>query len=609
MSNINILIVEDELIIAENLAMKLEQLKYNVSGIVSTGKAALEKVELHDLDLILMDIAIKGDLDGIQTANKIKELHDVAVIFLTAYADEKTLERAASTGCYGYLLKPFKDRELHATIKMAIKKYDEQKVAAQSLVEMNKLLGEYSSEKNIIYEDSLTKLPNRLMLRELFSYLSSGLETSSNLERASEQLNVNKKLLAVVYLKLDRFERILAYLGDVKSDLLIEAVVNRLREVTNNCDREAIPLKIEYSEFCILLSGLDKRQPASDFTQLILEQLRQPFVISDDQIFLTASVGISFYPFDNLEIERLLEQAKQAMVYAQEQGGNKYKLYTSAFRIMTSNNSSDLALEADLHQAVETNELELYYQPKVHLKTGKVLSAEALIRWNHPKLGLILPARILPLAEVSGLMDKISVWVLTEACNQAKTWHQAGFDFLRIAINVSGHQFKQSNLFYQLTNILSETKLDTQFLELELTEQILVENIQSNIQKLNLIKNLGVQISLDDFGTGYSSLGYLHQFPFDVLKIDRSFVSNVDQNSKNAVIIKSIINMAHELGLKVVAEGVETKSELAFISDCQCDEVQGYLFSRPLPVREFGKFLAKNKRFDLTTFKRLTADL
>ena len=600
MENINILIVEDELLIAENLAMQLKKLEYNVIDIVSSGQAAIKKAKKHNPDLILMDIAIKGEMDGIETAAIIQENNQIAIIFLTAYADDKTLERASSTGCYGYILKPFKNRELHATIQMALKKHQEQLVMEKSLTEVTELLGEYSLEKSHVYEDSLTKLPNQLMLRELFSYLSLGLENSSASDNSKDDANINKKLLSVIFLKLDRFERILTSLGNEKSDLLIKTLSQRLTEHINCYSHEGILIRLEYSEFCILLSGLEQRQIASDFVQLTMDKLRQPFTIGGENIFLTASIGISFYPFDNIEIEHLLGQAKQAMTYAQDQGGNKYKQYTSAFRIITSSNSNDLSLEADLHRAIEQNQLELYYQPKVNLITGKTHSAEALIRWNHPELGLISPNKILPLAEACGLMDKIGDWVLKTACKQTQIWHQAGFN-LRIAINLSGHQFKQSDLFHKLTQLLFEFNLEAHSIELELTEQMLVENVQSNIQKLNLIKQLGIKITLDDFGTGYSSLGYLHQFPFDVLKIDRCFITKIDQNQKNAVITKSVIEMAHQLGLKVVGEGVERQAELDFLVKNKCDEIQGYLFARPLPVSDFEKLVMMDKCFIAAT--------
>ncbi|MEM9509802.1 MAG: EAL domain-containing protein, partial [Cyanobacteria bacterium P01_E01_bin.35] len=582
-------------LIAENLAIKLKKLKYNVTNIVSSGKAAIKSIQKHRPDLILMDIAIKGEIDGVETAKIIRESHNLAIIFLTAYADDKTLERACYIGCYGYILKPYKDRELHATIKMAIQKHQEQIAIQKSLTEVSELLGQYSAEKSHIYEDSLTKLPNKLMLQELFNYLLLGIKSSSKSKANSDKSELNKKLISVIYIKLDRFERILASLGEERSDLLIKALSQRLKANTNDQIYECVPLRLDHSEFCILQSGLEHRQTASDYAQIIIEQLRLPFTIEAKNYFLTASLGISYYPFDHQQIERLLEQSKQAMVYAQDQGGNRFKLYTSAFRITASNHNNDLALEGDLHQAVEQNRLELYYQPKVNLSTGKIDSAEALIRWNHPQLGLILPNKIIPLAEACGLMDQIGAWILEQACRQTKIWHQVGFDFLRIAVNLSGYQFKQSDLFHKLTQLFFELNLDAKYIELELTEQILIENIQANIQKLNLIKKLGIKISLDDFGTGYSSLGYLHQFPFDVLKIDRCFITNIDQNQKNAVITKSVIEMAHQLGLVVVGEGVETQAELDFLVKNKCDEVQGYLFARPMPIRDFEKLLISNK--------------
>ena len=593
MNKTKILIVEDELLIAENLAIKLKKLGYLVVDIVSSGKSAIEKSLARQPDLILMDIAIKGNLDGIQTAQKIKENQNVAIIFLTAYADDKTLERASLTGCYGYILKPFKDRELHAAIKIALKKHQEQIGIERSLVEITELLGEYSAEKSHIYEDELTKLPNQLMLRELFTYLLSIIDLST----IKSKDNINKKLIAFLYIKLDRFERIISSLGQKDSDSLIKLVANRLQEAIAGLTYENVITKLQYDEFSILISGVEKRQTASDFARTVLDRIRQPFIVNNKKIFLTSSIGISFYPFDHLVVERLLEQAKEAMLYGKERGGNKYHLYTSAFRIMNSNTSINLTLEADLHEAFEFDRLELYYQPKVNLKTGKVTSAEALLRWNHPKLGLVMPDKIIPLAEASGLMENISNWVLKQACSQIKTWHESGLDFLQVAVNLSGHHFNQVDLFHQLTQLLFEIDIEPEFLELELTEQVLVENVKANIKKLDLIKDLGIKISLDDFGTGYSSLGYLHQFPFDILKIDRCFISKINSNHKNAVITQSIIEMAHKLNLKVIAEGVENQAELDFLLANNCDEVQGFFFARPLPVDEFEKLIQSDRLF------------
>ena len=607
MKNIEILIVEDELLIAENLAMKLKKMDYSISSIVSSGQAALESVKSNKPDLILMDIAIKGSMDGIETAAKIGETEEIPIVYLTAYADDRTLDRASQTNCYGYILKPFKDRELHATIKITLKKHQEQTDIQNSLQETIK---QCSSQENNIYIDSLTQLPNRLFVRELFEHLLSKHENSSeiqskNKKRTESIINsniskVNQNVLGIIYLELDRFQRINDSLGDESGDLLIQEVAKRFKKYVDNSDSESCIARLHNYEFLILLGGITLRQQAGDFASNILKELNEPFLIDGQEIFLTASIGIALYPLDQLEIDRLLKQAKSAMKYAQEQGGNQYKLYTTALRMIGSLVSEDyLSLETDLHYALERKELELYYQPKIKLSTGQIVGTEALIRWNHPKIGIIPPNKFVHIAEASSLIDYIGEWSLKEACKRTKKWHQAGFNNLITAINLSGRQFKQLDLFHKLTQILSDSNLDPQFLELELTEKILVDNIKANVQRMNLIKKLGIHISLDDFGTGYSSLGYLQQFPFDTLKIDRSFIKDIDRNPTNAIITKTIIEMAHQLQLKAVAEGVETQAELAFLVKHKCDDAQGYLFSRPLPAKEFEQLFLRKKCFPI----------
>jgi diguanylate cyclase len=610
MHNFKILIVEDEILIAENLANKLKKLGYLILDLVASGKAALNCINTETPDLILMDISLKGNMDGIETATKIRDIKEIPIVFLTAYADDETIERATQIGCYGYLLKPFKDKELQATIKMALIKHQEQ-IAIQNSLQatiheyseiqhsLQSTLAEYSEKNNSIHIDSLTKLPNKLFLRDLFAYLLSGYASPEFVKKPASDSQKESKLLAVIYLSLDRFQRINDSLGKDQEDTLIKAFAEQLTNCTKQL-KEGIEfgiIRLQHSEFVILLSKLNHKRIAVDFTDFILAQLQQPFIINNQEIFLTASIGISFSDSENLEIELLLEQAKQAMKYAQQQGGNKHKSYTLALDMMMSASSEDIALETELHYALKRQELELYYQPNINLQTGQITSVEALIRWNHPQLGLITPNKFIHIAEDSSVIEPIGEWVLQTACKQIKYWHRAGFDFLKIAVNLSGRQFKQLDLFHKLTQILFNSNLEPQFLELELTEKILVDNIKANVQRLNLIKKLGISISLDDFGTGYCSLGYLQQFPFDTLKIDRCFISDIDRNQKNAIITKSIIEMAHELGLKVVAEGIETEAELAFLTQHQCDEVQGYFFSRPLPTQEFEKLLFSKKSF------------
>ena len=623
MENIKILIVEDELLIAENLAMKLKKFGYIIGDIVSSGKAALEYIKSDKPDLILMDIAIKGSMDGIETAAKIGEIEKIPIVYLTAYADDKTLDRASQTNCYGYILKPFKDRELHATIKITLKKHQEQTEIQNSF---NEAINQYFSEENSIsidsHIDSLTQLPNRLLVRELFEQLLSKYKnpsnpselqpqkqetaehiTNSNISKTNKT-QTNKNILGIIYLELDKLQRINDSLGNESGDLLIQGVAERLKKCSDNCDDncggESCIARLHNSEFVILLGGITLRQQAGDFARIVLERLNKPFSIGGKEIFLTASIGIALYPLDQVEIDRLLKQAKRAMKHAQEQGGNQYKFYTAALKMSGSLVSEDyLSLETDLHYGLERKELELYYQPKINLRTGQIESTEALIRWNHPKLGVIPPDKFIDIAEASSLMESIGEWALKEACQKTHKWHQAGFNYLTTAINLSGCQFKQLDLFHKLTQILFDSNLDPQFLELELTEKILVDNVKANVQRMNLIKKLGIKIAIDDFGTGYSSLGYLQQFPFDTLKIHRSFLKNIDRNPTNAIITKSIIEMAHQLKLKVVAEGVETQAELAFLVEHKCDRAQGYLFSRPLPTKEFEQLLLSRKCFPI----------
>ena len=592
MDKINILIVEDELIIARNTAKKLQRLGYAVSKIVSSGQAAIDYVKSTKPDLILMDIAIKGNIDGIETASRIKSIADIPVIFLTAYANEQTLERASQVGCYAYLIKPFRDQELHANIKMILSKHQEQSSIQKSLQDT---VNEYSSQFDDIYKNNLTNLPNKLFLRDLFDYLVS-LINGDNSDISSVEDDSQKpelKLIAVFNICLDRFQKVSGFLSKEQQDSLVKEIAKRITNYVNDLEFQGITVFLKEDHFVVMVP-LDKQLTASNYGQEILNLLREPFLINNRELFLSTNIGISFYPSDGKNIEELLRQGEKAIEYARSQGGNRSQLFTYAFNIKPSRAAESLTMEAELHHALEREEFELYYQPKVNLKTNKIVGAEALIRWNHPVMGRIGAGKFIPIAEEGGLIRPIGEWIIDRACRQTKAWHNLGLNFLNIGINLSGSQFRQSDLFHQITQALFNSSLEPRYLELELTEKVLVENIKTNIQRLNLLKKLEVKIVLDDFGTGYSSLGYLQQFPFDILKIDSCFIHNIDKDPVNAVITKTIINMAHELGLKVVAEGVETEEELNFLKNCQCDEIQGFIFSRPLNAREFQKLAMVN---------------
>ena len=596
MSSTKILLVEDELLIAKDTAIQLKKLGYIVTDIASSGPAAIQSISANHPDLILMDIALKGNMNGIETAQKIHEIKDIPVIFLTAYADDLTIKQAARTSSYGYIIKPFNIREVHATIQIVVNKHQEQVMIEQSLRET---VNQYSSEYHSIYKNNLTQLPNKLFLRDLFTYLLSSLNDTvlndTNIEAVNDSKSEKQKLVAVFCLQLDRFHKIYESLEKDTKNILLQNIAKRLTNCVESFQFPGTTIHLETNEFVIMFAGFNKRQIVNNFAEKIISTLTQPFSVENKEIFVSVSIGISFYPFDDSNIEKLLDKAKQAMNYAREKGINRYHWYTLAFNIQSSRAADEIALETELHYALQRKELEVYYQPKIDLTTNKIIGAEALLRWNNSNMGMIPPERFIPIAEESGLIEPISEWLLNQACKQMKTWQDGGFGLLKIAVNLSSRQFKQSDLFHKITQILFNSRLEAQYLELELTEKILVDNIKANVQRLNLIKKTGIQIALDDFGTGYSSLGYLQQFPFDILKIDRCFINNVKHHATNSIITQTIIQMAHQLKLKVVAEGVETEAELEFLKENKCDEVQGFLFSRPLSAKDFGRLLMSGK--------------
>ena len=569
MEQIKILIVEDEPILALDLANKLKRLGYEVTDLVSNGEVAINAVKQTHPDLIFMDIKLKGAMDGIETATYILQIKDIPIIYLTGYADEEMVERAGQTGCYGYMLKPCREIELYATIKIVLQKHQELAKVRRSLYDNFALVASNQSNYNLV-----TQLPNRLSLQKKFT-------------QALQQDNIDKNQLesfqsaAIVYLNIDRFNRVNNNLGPEYGNLLLQQVAQRLENVLSD---EVLIAHLNADEFALVFFSIENRQQILLKLEPVIEQFNHPFVLNQREIFVTTSMGIAVYPWDSTEIKQLLQQAHQAMSQAKQLGGNQYKFYHAT---VIEKDTDLLTLETDLRYALNRKELQLHYQPQISLQTGQIVGAETLIRWYHPHQGIISPSIFIPLAEQIGLINAIGEWVLCQACQQMKTWQSQKLAVNRIAVNLSGRQFNQANLGQILIKILQTTQLDSRCLELELTESTLIADIELTIRQLNILKALGLKIAVDDFGTGYSSLSYLQKFPFDILKIDRSFVQDLGKNRKNTAITKALIQMAHQLNLKVIAEGVETETELTFLMRNKCDEIQGYFFSPPLPVEEF----------------------
>lgn len=421
--------------------------------------------------------------------------------------------------------------------------------------------------------DTLTDLPNRVLFK-------------ARLEVAIENAKRYDKKVAILFLDLDRFKGINDTLGHNVGDYVLKQVAERLSQNVRKSDTVA---RLGGDEFTIILPEIKKEDVAISVVNKIFKALTYPFFYKEQELFITTSIGITFYPDDAISIENLLINADSAMYKAKEQG-NRFALYTPEINDKL---SRDRIIEQGLHKALDRAELTIYYQPQIDLKTKKIIGLEALLRWIHPELGYVSPAEFIPVAEQTGLIVPIGEWVIKEACRKNKDWQEKGYPSITLAVNLSARQFMDSNLVPTIIRILKETKLDPKYLDLEITESISIYNINKIIQILTELKAIGVNVSIDDFGTGHSSLSYLKSFPITHLKIDKSFVDDIVSDKSNLVIIKAIIEMAHGLDLKVIAEGVESKEQLLYLEKLNCNAAQGYIFSRPLPTLEIEKLLAE----------------
>jgi diguanylate cyclase (GGDEF)-like protein len=438
----------------------------------------------------------------------------------------------------------------------------------------------------LAYYDSLTGLPNRTFHKEL-------------IKRSIEHARRHQEIFALIYIGLDNFQRINDTLGYSIGDLLLKAVADRLTNsirksdyVARSAEGETVKVisRVGGDEFIVLAHDLNQAQDAAKTSRRLLEELSVPYDLNGREVFVTVSIGIALYPDDGVDVDDLLKNAEKAMRYTKSEGKNNYHFYSSS---MHSSVLELLTLENDLHRALERKELVLYYQPKVDAATRRVKGMEALIRWNHPDRGLIPPIQFIPMAETSGLILPIGEFVIRAVCKQIKTWQEAGYKQMNIALNVSSHQFEKQNLIEIIKAALQDTMISPQCLEVEITESTIMRNPEKAIQILMEIKAMGLRIAIDDFGTGYSSLSYLKRLPLDFLKIDQSFVKGVASDPKDQTIVRTTIAMAHSLNLKTIAEGVETEEQLHFLQEHGCDEIQGYLFSQPLPAGEIPGILAK----------------
>ncbi|MBF0370095.1 MAG: EAL domain-containing protein [Magnetococcales bacterium] len=451
---------------------------------------------------------------------------------------------------------------------------------------LGQLTGTIRSESGLLQsedssQDPLTGLPNRMLFED-------------RLQQSISQSRRHGNCVGVLFLDLDRFSMVNDTLGRRMGDHVLKEVSRRLSKTLRTSDSVA---RIGSDEFALLLSDIDDAEGAvrnaGVVARKIYESMGIPVVMDDEEVEVSAAMGITLFPQDGDSARVLMKNADTALAHARRKGRNSYQFFSAE---MTETARRRFALENNLRHALERDELRIYYQPQVDLVNGRVIGAEALIRWQHPGRGMISPADFIPVAEESGLIVPIGEWVLRSACQQLAKWLAMDLPSLRIGVNLSAVQFQRQDLAQVVSKVLEETGIPPECLDLEITESAIMEDVQKAVTMLNRISDLGVKLSIDDFGTGYSSLSQLRQFPFKTLKIDRSFVRFIQDNPGDAAIVRAIIAMAHGLGQNVIVEGLETEAQLTILRDLDCNEMQGFLFSAPVPVDELTRMLKEGKR-------------
>ncbi len=563
-NRINVLLVEDNPGDARLVEIMLNEVQQNpvVLHHVSTLAAAQNYLQSSNSDLVLLDLSLP-DGSGLDSINKIQLINNsLAIIILTGLNDQAFAIKTMQHGAQDYLVKGQGDGHL---MLRAINYALERKQIEQRLT----LLAHF---------DSLTGLANR----EYFNL---------TMARTLAQAKRKNQKLGVMFLDLDYFKEINDTLGHLVGDKLLVSIAERLKSCVRSVDFIA---RLGGDEFVIILDDIQSPKATMNIADKILATLSKSVEIDHHEVFISCSIGITFFPDDASNVNDLLKHADVAMYKAKSKGRNNFQFFTPELNAEV---IQVMEIKNDLRGAVRRDELLLYYQPKINLLEDKIVSAEALLRWQHPTRGIVSPDQFIPIAEQSGLIIEIGQWVITEAIKQSKKWQKSLSPDFGMAINLSVKQFQESGLIEFIEAQLSQFAVDASTIELEITESLLMEKSQQEQEILSGLSQKGFKISMDDFGTGYSSLSYLKRFTIDILKIDRSFIGDVISDPDAAEIVKAIIAMAHALKLTVVAEGVETKQQMDFLKQLNCNEIQGYLISKPIPALEFEQLFRKKNGY------------
>jgi diguanylate cyclase len=537
--------------------------------------------------MAFVDMRMPPGWDGLKTIERLWATDaDVQVVICSAHTDYDWIEVVERLGHSDKLLvlrKPAEPIEVLQCATALCRKWQNDKLVREHVLRLEEVITvrtrglEAANQqlRHLATHDAMTGLPNRVLLDD-------------RLQQAIAHADRDLRAFAVLICDLDRFKLINDSLGHRAGDELLQEVARRLSTVVRAADTVA---RFGGDEFVLIGTSIVDADDAAGFAARVMEVLQAPVRIADIDIHASASIGIAMYPEDGISTQSLLAHADAAMYCAKQRGRSNFQRYATG---MDAGTEDRVQLESDLHNAVALDQFRLYYQPKVDIRTGEVRSAEALIRWLHPTRGIVSPADFIPLAEDCGLIGAIGGWVIREACRQARAWQIDGVPTLRISVNLSASQFGDSGLVDSIRRELEDAALEARYLEVELTESVVMSDPEKSIAILEQLSSMGVLISVDDFGTGYSSMSYLRRFPIDKLKIDRVFIDEIVSRPEDASIVRAIVSLAHSLHLKVVAEGVETPAQLYFLKTAGCDEYQGYHFSRPLPAAEFERLVRES---------------
>ncbi|WP_296508129.1 EAL domain-containing response regulator [Rhodoferax sp.] len=554
-----ILIAEDEPSLRENLQWMLELEGYEVSA-ACNGEEALRFALADRHDLVLTDVMMPL-LDGFGLVKALRDNPSTAtlpVIMLTARADRSDTRTGMNLGADDYLTKPCRRDELLEAVQARLERSRIQQLAAQRL---------QLETRQAMQIDTLTGLPGR----DLFEQ-----EVDNALGACNH--------VSLLCLGLDGFSKINESLGTGVGDLVLREVGKRLQQTalrsSSTHPYDAVG-RIGGDQFGVCVTGLGHTQALAGFADTLMRALSQPYLVSGHTLFLSTSAGASMYPQQADSVHALLLNAESALHHAKPDGPGTYAYFDAA---MNRRVARSLLIHNELHSALKNGDLQVYYQPQVRIATGQVVGFEALLRWQHATMGWISPAEFIPVAEQSGIIVQIGEWVMHTAARQAAQWLARGHRDFRMAVNISVRQFTGQNLPVLVKTVLADTGLPPEMLELEVTESLALHNVATTLAILHDCKALGVKLAMDDFGTGYSSLAYLKRYPLDALKIDQAFIRNIPQDAGDVAITRAIVAMAHSFGMNVVAEGVELPEQLAFLRELGCEDVQGYLFSKPVPA-------------------------